>query len=114
MEAPLVVEALGNCPVCPPLSPALCVSWVTLPSRSSSRWICRSWSWETTLSGTLNVTRNVASSLDQESRFPLAVLEYVAGWTLFTARCYASAVLAMGLCPSVCLSVCACHKPVFY
>ena len=23
----------------------------------------------------------------------------------FTARCYASAVLAMGLCPSVCLSV---------
>jgi len=25
---------------------------------------------------------------------------------VFTARCYASAVLAMGLCPSVCLSVC--------
>jgi len=24
----------------------------------------------------------------------------------FTARCYASAVLAMALCPSVCLSVC--------
>jgi len=24
---------------------------------------------------------------------------------LFTARCYASAVLAMALCPSVCLSV---------
>jgi len=35
---------------------------------------------------------------------------------VFTARCYASAVLAMGLCPSVsvCLSVCVCHKPVFY
>ena len=40
--------------------------------------------------------------------------------SVFTARCYASAVLAMGLCPSVsvsvsvcvCLSVC--HKPVFY
>jgi len=29
---------------------------------------------------------------------------------IFTARCYASAVLAMGLCPSVCV----CHKPVFY
>ena len=27
---------------------------------------------------------------------------------LFTARCYASAVLAMALCPSVCLSVCLC------
>jgi len=29
VEAPLVVEALGNCPVCPPLNPALlfvCVS----------------------------------------------------------------------------------------
>jgi len=25
---------------------------------------------------------------------------------VFTARCYASAVLAMALCPSVCLSVC--------
>jgi len=23
VEAPLVVEALGNCPVCPPLNPAL-------------------------------------------------------------------------------------------
>ena len=33
---------------------------------------------------------------------------------LFTARCYASAVLAMGLCPPVCLSVSVCHKPVFY
>jgi len=31
---------------------------------------------------------------------------------LFTARCYASAVLAIGLCPSVCLSVR--HKSVFY
>jgi len=27
---------------------------------------------------------------------------------IITARCYASAVLAMGLCPSVC------HKPLFY
>ena len=31
---------------------------------------------------------------------------------IFTARCYASAVLAMGLCPSVSVSVC--HKSVFY
>ena len=31
---------------------------------------------------------------------------------IFTVRRYASAVLAMGLCPSV--SVCVCHKPVFY
>jgi len=35
---------------------------------------------------------------------------YAIGLSVFTARCYASAVLAMGLCP--CLSVC--HKPVFY
>ena len=27
---------------------------------------------------------------------------------VFTARCYASAVLAMGLCPSVCLCLCLC------
>ena len=35
---------------------------------------------------------------------------------VFTARCYASAVLAMGLCPCLCLclSVSVCHKPVFY
>ena len=33
-------------------------------------------------------------------------------FTVFTARCYASAVLAMALCPSVCLSVR--HKSVFY
>ena len=35
---------------------------------------------------------------------------------VFTARCYASAALAMGLCMSVCLclSVCVCHKSEFY
>jgi len=33
---------------------------------------------------------------------------------VFTARCYASAVLAMALCPSVCLSVSVCHKSEFY
>ena len=33
---------------------------------------------------------------------------------VFTARCYASAVLAMGLCLSVSVSVSVCHKPVFY
>jgi len=33
---------------------------------------------------------------------------------LFTARCYASAVLAMGLCLSVFVSAHVCHKPVFY
>ena len=32
--------------------------------------------------------------------------------TVFTARCYASAVLAKALCLSVCLSVR--HKSVFY
>jgi len=46
-------------------------------------------------------------------------IDYVLRLTVFiTARCYASAVLAMGLCPSVsvCLSVCLSlfHKPVFY
>ena len=34
--------------------------------------------------------------------------------SVFTARCYASAVLAMGPCPSVSLSICVCHKSVFY
>ena len=29
-------------------------------------------------------------------------------WEVFTARCHASAVLAMGLCPSVCVCVCQC------
>ena len=37
---------------------------------------------------------------------------------VFTAGCYASAVLAMALCLSVsacvCLSVCVCHKSEFY
>ena len=31
----------------------------------------------------------------------------------FTARSYASAVLAMGLCPSVSVCVCVCHKSGF-
>jgi len=38
-------------------------------------------------------------------------------WYVFTARCYASAVLAMALCPSVRPSVCLLsvrHKSVFY
>ena len=35
---------------------------------------------------------------------------------VLTARCYASSVLAMGLClsVSVCLSVCVYHKSEFY
>ena len=35
---------------------------------------------------------------------------------VFTARRYASAVLAVVVCPSVCPSVClsVCHKPVLY
>ena len=36
----------------------------------------------------------------------------IAIFVIFTARCYASAVLAMGLCLSVC--VCVCHKSEFY
>jgi len=40
------------------------------------------------------------------------VFEPRTGITIFTARCYASAVLAMALCPSVCPSVR--HKSVFY
>ena len=34
--------------------------------------------------------------------------------SFFTARCYACAVLAMGLCPCLSVSVCVCHKSVFY
>ena len=51
------------------------------------------------------------------SRTPLRVRSIYTPWgrkrnqfsfmcIVFTARCYASAVLAMALCPSVCLSVC--------
>jgi len=32
----------------------------------------------------------------------------------FTAQCYACAVYAMALCPYLSLSVCVCHKSVFY
>jgi len=35
----------------------------------------------------------------------LALCDY-SNKQVFTARCYASAVLAMGLCPSVCVCVC--------
>jgi len=42
-------------------------------------------------------------------------IDYVLRLTVFiTARCYASAVLAMGLCPSVSVCLSVCHKPVFY
>jgi len=34
--------------------------------------------------------------------------------SIFTARCYASAVLAMGLCLCLSVSVCVCHKSEFY
>jgi len=48
-------------------------------------------------------------------RFSVVCLLYLTRnncFIVFTARCYASAVLAMGLCLSVCLSVS--HKSVFY
>ena len=44
---------------------------------------------------------------------PSSLLIIMAG-SFITARCYASAVLAMGLCPSVCVCLSVCHKPVFY
>jgi len=45
-----------------------------------------------------------------------SVIEYGLPLPFFTARCYASAVQAMALCPSVCLSVrpSVRHKSVFY
>ena len=47
---------------------------------------------------------------------PKSISQMASQSVVFTARCYASAVLAMALClsvrPSVCLSVR--HKPVFY
>ena len=54
---------------------------------------------------------NVWSSLPHNVDFMSLLYLYPA---VFTARCYASAVLAMGLClcPSVCPSVC--HKSEFY
>ena len=47
--------------------------------------------------------------------FAIVVLARLCG-LCSTARCYASAVLAMGLCPSVRLSLCPSvrHKSVFY
>jgi len=45
------------------------------------------------------------------SKFCSAALYFM---TVFTARCYVSAVLAMGLCPSVSVSVSVCHKSEFY
>ena len=49
-------------------------------------------------------------------RYVIAVYDAALCLSVFTARCYASAVLAMALCPSVCLSVCPSvrHKSVFY
>jgi len=44
----------------------------------------------------------------------MAGIELQGLWMLFTARCYASAILAMGLCPCLSVSVSVCHKPVFY
>ena len=55
--------------------------------RAGSVALGRSWSWETTLSGTLNVTRNVESSLEREAASCLAVLENVAVWMLFIMCC---------------------------
>ena len=80
---------------------------VTHPStnrarRKTTSFICRStlplWRRH------LHITLNKISCLGKLHAF------------IFTARCYASAVLAMGLCLclSVCLSVSVCHKPVFY
>ena len=43
-------------------------------------------------------------------RITLPVRRGVNFANIFTARCYASAVLAMGLCPSVSVCVCVCHK----
>ena len=43
--------------------------------------------------------------MDQLMPLPLTVSCFSKIQMVFTARCYASAVLAMALCPSVCLSV---------
>ena len=64
-----------------------------LPNRSSLN--CQTW-----------LMINLQSFL-----IPLGTLPW---YLIFTARCYASEVLTMGLCPSVSVSVCVCHKPVFY
>jgi len=51
-------------------------------------------------------------------KFNLSLSACISFKSVFTARCYASAVLAMSLCPSVSVCVCVrvrvCHKPVFY
>ena len=59
--------------------------------RAGSVALGRSWSWETTLSGTLNVTRNVESSLEREAASCLAVLN----WKTSLSGCFSSRVVCL-------------------
>ena len=62
----------------------------------------------------LTVIRNLSVEQLQRclARDEVFILFYSSFYSFFTARCYASAVLAIGLCLSVCLSVS--YKSVFY
>jgi len=61
-------------------------------------------------SGAKKILNQYGMSEDQNR--PMYTTEVPVQSRVFTTRCYAYAVLAMGLCPSVSVSVC--HKPVFY
>ena len=57
------------------------------------------------------VQHDVNQSVNQP-QFARPSDRHAAYLSIFTARCYASAVVVMGLC--LCLSVCVCHKSEFY
>ena len=71
------------------------------------------------IGGTLNLAESTNQSLlphvDRQCRV-YRLLFLCLSARFFTARRYASAVLAVVVCPSVCLSVCLSvrHKPVLY
>ena len=72
-------------------------------------------------SGTMS-NKHVHSSMTRSSRFHCLIgvinkpttVEFCLSCAVFTARCYAFAVLAMGLCLSVCPCPSVCHKSEFY
>jgi len=57
----------------------------------------------------------IVNSTSSASSSSCLLSSFVAAFALvFTARCYASAVLAMGLCPCPSVRLSVCHKSEFY
>ena len=90
---PLYIPSFPSAPVLFTLSPSFLFSTPSTSPKNPARWS----------GGVLESPPAGPGAAETQNDFGKAV---------FTARCYASAVLAMALCPSVCLSVR--HKSVFY